>query len=202
MYKKQLVFQKIVCFAVLAASALVFLYSLGIVTDLYDSLYYTMRNPDDFYDTKVAGSIIYYDIQGFNKNLVKAALLSVLASCFLFITNTHIRRRYYVSNYVIIGIQTALSAAMGIWAVMNIAAYKTQFLTTVDFEALKEQSERFPAFIKYTESTFCFDIGFVVMGLSMLFAALMLINLIWKIRLMKAEKNLLAQGSDREGGLA
>ena len=43
MYKKQLTFQKIVCFAMLAAAALVFIYSLGIMTDLYDSLYSTMR---------------------------------------------------------------------------------------------------------------------------------------------------------------
>ena len=36
MYKKQMKIQKIVCFLVLAASVVVFLYSLGIMTDLYD----------------------------------------------------------------------------------------------------------------------------------------------------------------------
>ena len=67
MYKKQLGFQKIVCLVCVIAAALAFVYSLGIVTDLFDSLYSTMWNPDDLTQTDVPGSIIYNDIQTFNK---------------------------------------------------------------------------------------------------------------------------------------
>jgi hypothetical protein len=52
-------FQRLVCFAMLAASALVFIYSLGLVTDLYDAFYSTMRDHNNIYDmrfTKVAGA--------------------------------------------------------------------------------------------------------------------------------------------------
>ena len=59
MYKKQLTVQKILCLAAVIVSALVFLYSLGIMTDLYDSLYDTMRNPNDLSKTDVPGSIVY-----------------------------------------------------------------------------------------------------------------------------------------------
>ena len=38
MYKKQLVFQKYVCLFAVIAAAMSFVYSLGIITDIYDSL--------------------------------------------------------------------------------------------------------------------------------------------------------------------
>ena len=39
MYKKQMTLQRITSYLLLAAAALVFVYSLGFMTDLYDSLY-------------------------------------------------------------------------------------------------------------------------------------------------------------------
>ena len=45
MYKKQLTVQRVLCLAAIVVSVVLFLYSLGIMTDLYDALYDTMRNP-------------------------------------------------------------------------------------------------------------------------------------------------------------
>ena len=56
MYRKQMTWQKILCFAAIAVSAVVFLYALGLMTDLYDSLYYTMMDPNNPADTWVTGS--------------------------------------------------------------------------------------------------------------------------------------------------
>ena len=36
MYKKQMILQRIVCYIVLVAAALVFVYSLGLLTDMYE----------------------------------------------------------------------------------------------------------------------------------------------------------------------
>ena len=58
MYKKQMTAQKIICMAAIIVSVIFFLYALGIMTDLYDSLYDTMRNPNDVYQTDVPGSIV------------------------------------------------------------------------------------------------------------------------------------------------
>ena len=55
MYKKQLTVQKILCMAAVIVSAVVFFYALGIMTDLYDALYDTMRNPNDVFQTDVPG---------------------------------------------------------------------------------------------------------------------------------------------------
>ena len=61
MYKLQMKFQKIVCFIALASGALVFIYSLGLMTDLYDSLYFMMPEVSEPELDKVAGARIYYD---------------------------------------------------------------------------------------------------------------------------------------------
>ena len=99
MYKKQLVFQKAACLLAIIAAAVSFVYSLGIITDIYDSLYSTMMNPNDLTQTMVPGSIIYYDMQAFNKQFLYLSIGLILLACFLFITNTHSRRKYYITNF-------------------------------------------------------------------------------------------------------
>ena len=83
MYKTQMKLQKILCLLAILASALVFIYSLGLMTDLYDSLYGTMTDPNDLTKTTVPGSIVYYDMQGFNNTFMKAGLGLILLSCLL-----------------------------------------------------------------------------------------------------------------------
>ena len=56
MYKKQMTFQRVVCFLVLVVGVLAFLYSLGMMTDLYDTLYSMISDPSDLDNSKVAGA--------------------------------------------------------------------------------------------------------------------------------------------------
>ena len=99
MYKKQMKCQKAVCLLCMISSVIVFLYALGIMTDLYDSLYSTMMNPADLTQTTVPGSIVYYNMQEFNSVFLKYSIGLILLACLLYITNTHIRRKYYIGNY-------------------------------------------------------------------------------------------------------
>lgn len=190
MYKKQMIFQRIVCYALLAASALVFLYSLGLMTDLYDALYSTMRNTNDFTDSSVKGSVIYYDMQPFNALFTKASIGLILVSLVLFLTCTHSRRKYYIGNFVSVLLSTVCNACVSVWALGRIFAYKKQFLQ-IDFEALKEHSEMWGTL--YTESTFWFDASIFVFGFLLLCTVLLIVNFILKINLMKAEKQLIGK---------
>ena len=188
MYKKQLIFQKFVCMLALCAAAIVFIYSLGLMTDLYDSLYSTMMNPNDLTQTDVPGSIIYYDMQGFNNTLLRVSIGLILAACLLFITNTHIRRIYYVGNYFFTCLMVAANVAAAWWAHGHLEAFKAQFLQ-VDFAALKEFSEMWNT--AYTESTFWFDAHYAVFGLTLFASLLLVVNVIWKISVVSAEHRLL-----------
>lgn len=188
MYKKQMIFEKVVCLLAVFIAAAIFLYSLGIMTDLYDCLYSTMRNPYDLTETTVDGSYVYYEMQGFNKAFVRNSIILILCACFLFITNTHNRRKYYISNYLSTGFYTGFSLYLCIWGSKNIAYYKSQWLK-IDFEALKVHSEMWKTF--YTESSFWFDFHYPIFGLLIITAGLLCFNLIWKKLLEREERNLL-----------
>ncbi len=184
--------QRIFCIFALIAAACVFIYSLGMLTDLYDSLYPMMRNPDNLEETDVPGSIIYYDMQPFNHQLVISAIALILLAALLFVTSTSSRRKYYVGNYAATCLNVVAEIGVTIWAHLQISSFKSQFIETVDFDALEMWSGIWetPALTK--NSTFWFDIHYLVFALVLIAAVLLIVNVIWKRRLMQGEKALLA----------
>jgi len=189
MYKTQVKLQRILCLALLLISAVLFVYSLGIMTDLYDSLYSTYRRGK----TSISGAEVYMDMQGFNKSFLHASIGMILLSVLLFVTNTQSRRKYYIGNYAAIGLFSAGSIAVSVWAHGQIEAFKAQFLT-INFEELAEHAAKRKTL--YTESTFWFDIHYVLFGLLLIGTALLIANAIWKRKLMKEEQALIAQGKE------
>jgi hypothetical protein len=193
MYKKQLKLQKILCFLAIASSVVIFLYALGIMTDLYDTLYSTMKNPANLSETDVPGSIVYYNMQAFNSYFLRESIVLMLIACLLFLTNTQVRRRYYIGNYVAIGLFAAANIGLAVWAHGYIEVFKQQF-QMVDFEALRKHAEMWKT--AYVDSTFWFDAHYAVYAVLLIVTVLLVLNLIWKIRLMKAEQRLLAAGKE------
>ncbi len=193
MYKKQVALQKILCVGLLIVCALIFLYSLGIMTDLYDALYNTIRNPDRLDKTTVTGSRIYYDMQPFNRNFLHAAIGMILLCLVLFISNTHSRRKYYVGNYAAVGLFSAGGVAFSVWAHGQIEAFKAQFLQ-MNFEELAEHAAKKKSL--YTESTFWFDVHYAIFGLLLLGIVLLIANVLWKRKLMKEEQALIEKGKE------
>ena len=192
MYKKQMTAQKVLCMTAVIVSAIFFLYTLGLMTDLYDSLYDTMRNPSNVYQTDVPGSVIYYAMQAFNRQLLLLSIGQILLGALLHITNTHCRRRYYIGNFVATGLFTAGAIYNSVYAHITIEEAKRQFLNNVDFAALKEHAEMWGTL--YTESTFWFDIHYLVFGLLLLASAALVANVVWKVNLMKDEAALVEEG--------
>jgi len=188
MYKKQVTFQKIVCLVSLVAGALVFVYALGLLTDLYDTLYSMIPNPNNLDSAKVQGARIYYDMQPFNRTLLRCSIGMILLSCVLFLTNTHIRRKYYIGNAVATAINVAAECAMAVWCHIQVTAFKAQYLTTVDFAELEKRLSRRGT---YTDSTFWFDIHYVVCAVAILAAVLLIVNFVWKKKMMQEEQKLL-----------
>ena len=196
MYKKQMTAQRILCMAAIIVSAIFFLYTLGIMTDLYDSLYDTMRNPNNVFQTDVDGSIVYYEMQEFNRMFLMLSIGQILLGLLLFLTNTHSRRRYYIGNYVSTGLFVAGGLYNSWFAHTYIEIFKARFLQ-VDFAALKEHAEMWGTL--YTESTFWFDVHYFVFGLLLIVCALLVANTVWKVRLMKDEAKLVEEGRRSAG---
>ena len=197
MYSKQMTFQKIVCVLALIASALVFVYSLGISTDLYDALSRTILYPDyDLDMTSVEGSRVYYDMYEFNSVFTKVGIGLILVTAILFVTNTHSRRKYYIGNYIAVGLSTAANIAISIWCIPQIMSYKAQYQNNVDFEALEAFSKDWGTICIGPEDTFWFDVSYFVFGLLLLTSCLLVLNVVLKVIVMKAEER--AIGSRKE----
>ena len=186
MYKKQMTIQRILCLAAIIASVVVFLYALGIMTDLYDGLYVA----NNF---GVKGAEVYFNMQGFNQHLLIGSIVMILLGAFLFVTNTHIRRRYYIGNFVATGLYAVASVALALYSHAQVLIYKAQYLE-VDLESLQMYASLFPTDIKYTESTFWFDAHYVVFGALILISVLLVLNACWKVSLMKEEAKLVEAG--------
>ena len=193
MYKKQVKLQKILCLALLIVSAMIFIYSLGIMTDLYDALYTTIRSAKNLDKSTVTGSRVYYDMQDFNKLFLRFSIGMILVCLTLFVTNTHNRRKYYIGNYCSVALVSVSGIAFTVWAHGQIEIYKAQFLN-INFEELAAHAEKRKTL--YTESTFWFDIHYLIFGLLVIGIILLIANVIWKRRLMKEEQALIAEGKE------
>lgn len=192
MYKKQMTLQRITSFLLLVAAVLVFVYSLGIMTDLYDSLY-LVSSYKETHRNYVEGSYIYRNMQPFNQQLTTAGIVLILSAVSLFIFRSNDRRKYYIANYITIGVNAILNIAVSVWALINVIAYRAEFLL-VDFEKLAKVASLYN--ISYTESTFWFDAVWFVAAFVILVTALSIFNLVFKIVLMRAEKKLLEEGKE------
>ena len=198
MYKKQLTWQKILCFAALAACGILFLYSLGLSTDLFDGLFYALPEEAKLATAKVnvPGAEVYYEIQPFNRQLLNRSILLLLAGCLLFLTSTHSRRRYYIGNALSTAAFSIGGTVLSIWTHQNVEAFKAKFLQ-IDFETYAKYATRRKK--AYIDSTFWFDAHYVVIAVVLLVCVALVINYFWKLSLMKAEKRLIEEG---KGGIA
>ena len=201
MYKNQMKVQKILCLLAVIVAVVLFLYALGIMTDLYDTLYTTLRIRVEegeaggyslnVTERSVTGAKVYTNMQPLNQWLVTASIVYILLAVLLFVTNTNVRRRYYIGNYASIGLFTVASIYIAAYAHPYIEAFKGKWLE-VDFEALKEYSETYSS--TYTESTLWFDLHYVVFALMIITALLLVANAVWKVMLMKEEAKLVEAG--------
>ena len=98
---------------------------------------------------------------------------------------------YYIGNYVAIGVNAVATVAAAVWAHGQIAAFKTQYLTTVDFEQLERRLSRAGT---YTNSTFWFDAHLGVFAFALLAVVLLIACAVWKQSLMKNERKLIEAG--------
>ena len=197
MYKKQMLLQKIVCMMALIASALVFVSSLGLSTDLYDALSKAVYYPGTEYEyTSVTGATVYYNMFDFNSAFTVVAIGLILVNLVLFITNTHSRRKYYIGNYIATGLSAVASVGVSIWCLPQIAAFKERFRTEVNFEELEAFSKDWGTLYIGPDDTFWFDICYFVFGLLLLTAVLLVVNCVLKMQVMKAEQQ--AIGSRKE----
>lgn len=195
MYKKQMIFQKIVCFMALIMAALVFLSSLGFSTDMYDAFSKAVDYPGtEWQEERVPGAMVYYESFEFNSAFTAVSIALVIVTLTLFITNTHSRRKYYIGNYIATGLVVAAEIGVSIWCLPQIAGFKSQYQNNVDFEALGDFSKAWGTLLIGPDDTFWFDICFVAFGILIFTSLLLVLNICFKVIVMKAEQKAIGGG--------
>lgn len=193
MYKKQMTLQRVLCILMIVTSAMVFIYALGFMTDVYD-----MIGPLREKDKTPEIQQFMTDMNQFDQSLVKMGIGMLLISLTLLLTNTHTRRKYYIGNYIATGLTVCAAITLSVWAHEQVIQLKERYLSgIIDFETVKSWADRRAGksgVSVYTDSTFWFDIHYVIFGLLILFSVLLILNAIWKIKLMNSEKKALAMG--------
>lgn len=206
-------FQKYICLAMIIVGALGLLYSFcylsGSMSELGQTIDYGSANKNSFF-TAAKGkydATLFTQIQGFNNMLMIFGIVMVLLAVLLYVTASNKRRNYYVSNYVAIGLCSVGNIGMSLVSIIMNAIWRGRFLN-VDFEAWYKHYEDMQTVLgddftgwHYSESTAWFDVGFAVYAIIIVASIVLLLNLVWKILLMKGEKKLLA-GNQLAGGEA
>lgn len=147
-------------------------------------------------------ALLYDDIQGFNNLLMWFGIVMILLAVLLYVMACNKRRNYYITNYIATGVCAGGCFVLSLVALIMNAVWRAEFLN-VDFASWYEYSiGRLEAtgVMHYSDSTLWFDLGFVVYALMMVAAILLVLNLVWKIALMRGEKKLLE--NNLVGGVA
>lgn len=151
-------------------------------------------------------ALLFKDIQGFNNILMICGIVMVLLAVILYITACNKRRNYYISNYVATGVCAGGNIIISIVLMVMNAMWRGKFLN-VDFDSWMKYYKNMQAIfgedafpMHYSESTLWFDIGFAVYILVILASIALILNLVWKIKLMQGEKQLLNGKATVTGG--
>lgn len=141
-------------------------------------------------------ALLFNSIQPFNTMMMYFGIAMVLLAVLLYITACNKRRNYYVSNYVATGLCAGGNIVMSLVCLIYNGIWRGEFLK-LDFEAWRIYNEdaladKVITEMHYSESTLWFDIGFAIYAIVIVASVLLILNMIWKILLMKGEKQLLA----------
>lgn len=199
--KTQIKFQKILAFVSLVIAALVFVYALIFNSgNLSNLMFYNnwenMRFPFEGADNFLAPA------QTFTGALIVIGIVDICAVAVLFITACDKRRNYYVTNYVAIGLNIAMSVFVALFGIIFIAILMSEFYG-MDWNALEKlitllKEDGNQPYKEVSKSPAIFIVGIVLFIIVLANALAWTYNLIWKIKLMKGEKALLASGLVRE----
>ncbi len=196
--KIQMRFQKIFMLVALIIAALSAVYALlfcsGTLFQIHqNAILYNAKSGEE---TIVGVKDLYEASQGVSDTLLIMGIVMILVVVLNYIMGTGKRRKYYVTNYVSIGIAIAYSLTLAI-VIIALVANCQSLVDKIDWVAAKDEFESMiPGEWKYT--TWTLPTGYAMAVLLMLVCGGFVANLVWKIKLMQGEKKLLESGLVRE----
>lgn len=126
--------------------------------------------------------------QSYNDVLLGLSIAFIVIAALNYVTASQSRRNYYVTNYVSI-ILTAVYAVVFAILMLVFVSKTLSLFTAIDMEAAKERYSMLYDDFSYSLSNFI--LGYLMAALMVVNAVFLALNLAWKAKLMKGEKQLL-----------
>lgn len=194
--KLQMKFQKILLIVSLVLAAVCIFYSFAYFTGSLSTLYAYMNNRK--YAIAINCADTYFYGQEFNGVMLGMSIAYLLVIVAMLFMQCGKRRKYYISNYVVSIVSAVYIAVFAIVCIAMNATCMNMFLNDINWEQYRAiYDPKNPAY-GYSDSCVMFILGFIVHILALLDAVAIALNLVWKDKLMKGEKQLLAQQAEAE----
>ncbi len=139
---------------------------------------------------------LYWSSQGISDKVLILGIVMILVVAMNYVMGTAKRRKYYVTNYVSIGIAIAYQLAVAITIFVLVYQCQSIFLSIDMAEAEAIYNTIYPDGWYY--SAWTFGVGYALCGILIVNALVFVFNLVWKIKLMQGEKKLLESGLVKE----
>ena len=186
----------------LVIAALCFVYSIAFLTGGLGNVPYYIPLEGDVYVDKINGSNFFNASQKFVSTLTVLSIVLIVLCVLLFFTQCNKRRNYYITNYIIIGAVVIFALVVAIYAFVGIGNSQNLFFNDIAWESgtnnglnyADQYNKNYP--INKTSTNFA--LGYVLFSIVIVDAVAMVLNLVWKILLMKGEKALLQEGFVKE----
>lgn len=204
--KTQMKFQKWLCFAILLLGALAVVDALCYCSGGLAGIGTTIRqvSGEAVTRTDFTEASLFLDVQSFNDMLLYLGIALILLAVVLYLTATNKRRNYYVTNYIATGVVSIGNVAISVYVLIKNGGYMSRFINEIlnnesAMAAYQKYAERNTEIgLAYSESTLMFILTIVLFALIIIASILLILNLVWKIKLMNGEKALLKNGLAKE----
>lgn len=171
----------------LVVAALSFVYALsfcGGTIYQYNSLYDQINKVEEVEGAEA----LFLASQKYNDILIGLSVAFIVIVALNFVMASQSRRNYYVTNYISI-ILTAVYAVVFAILLLVFVSNTFSLFAAIDREVAEFEYSLVMDDFKY--SVVNFILGYLMAALMIVNAVILVLNLVWKIKLMKGEKQLL-----------
>ncbi len=201
-------FQKILCLVTLIIGALAFVYACSFMTGDLAALYGFQTTKTSlpkrvWGEDPIGADSVYPFASAMNGVLVTLGVVLIIAAIIPYIAANNRRRNYYVTNYVASIACAALYLILAIVGIAIVSSVFASFNNDIKWDAYEQigailDDAGEPRYGACVRTNVMFALGYVMYAIVILNAVAIVLNLIWKIKLMQGEKALLANGLERE----
>lgn len=195
-------FQKILSLVTLIVAALCFVFTMAFLTGGMGNVHYYIEVSGTVVTDKINALNFFNAAQSFVDGSLILSIIFILAVAVVYATATNSRRNYYVTNYVAVGIVVVAALVITIYSFIGISNVMNLFYNDIAWESGtnggNNYAEKFNEQYPLDKSALSFVLGYILYAIVVVDVIAWVLNLIWKIKLMKGEKALLKEGFVKE----